>query len=280
LHGYSKLGGRARNILSDLQLDRFEYFYQTVIEKHKILSFNNIRSCGIKTRAELESFIKGILQPDDPRPAGHIQDEITSNWLLRKKFELLFKRQPGRIRQALRSCEADSFEEFYYKLIKQQGTIKLFSNRKSSYLSEREIVNFQRKISRNIMLVKKYNAHDMVLASLDFLLRRDNTFSDIERYILKHRLHFISGGKHVKQVDIGRLFKLSGERVRQITRKLLNTIDNLLSEYKQVLKPDLSYYHAQALNNDGPELEKMLNEREGTRFGLAFIQYALKKLSS
>ena len=285
---FQKLGSRAKNFLRDLDLDKFNIFYQDIILGGSLIDFRSLRNCGVKTETELKHFIEKF--PPEKRSteafifresystSEKLHQEITSNWFLQQIFSQLIAKQNPEIKKLLKKYDAESLQGFSHHFLKSPVDLpKHFSLLIPPYLFG-DIQLFREKILDYHEKTKQLASLGNLFSMISFLLIDNKPFRDIEWDLFKQYYRFIKGYKFATLQEIADKNKLTKKRIRQISHKLLKDIDSIINNLKNNIRPDFSQYIFGEAFAITKETETSINQQEKTNFSRMFITYVLSSL--
>jgi hypothetical protein len=146
---YNYLSNRAKHILTQFHLNKFEFFLRYFIVEKQTLQFELIHGCGYKTEKELYDLVNTIVTLSKEISSGH--DEIYDSKfteIQQLAFNEEFEKLPVRVKNVLSSFGANDIISFSSKILESNGLINLSKQRNCGAKTINDIFNFKQQISR------------------------------------------------------------------------------------------------------------------------------------
>jgi hypothetical protein len=282
-----KLNARARNILEDQGLLYFDFFYDLYFIQNNRIDFKKIRNCGIKTRKELDEFVTTLCNSKE------IETRIINPIIIRPQllqnnpiiplkvdfrtilfFEKEFEKLSVRSKNILKSLDASTINGFQNNILfKDDQSILIIRNCGKHTLQE--ILDFK-NIFRNIIdRSGKPTTDNFCFSSLEIYLNFSNRLKSVETEIFKYYYGFIKSEKRTTLTEIGYCYNLSRERVRQISKSLLQKIKGILINVTACYKLNFHQYFNSKYFVVNQEFADKINQNESTNFSTQFISFVL-----
>jgi len=166
------LSARAKNVLSNEQMDTWDSFYFYYLINHDKGDFRDFRNCGINTTNELISLMRKIMNP-----SGKYNKEI-------EKFDSEFKLLSKNARSVIMHFKLSTFEKFYYRYAIEKDTVNFKDSHNCGQKTLPEVEIFVKTICNYLRIkvpVKKpiiyFNPHN---PRIPFIIDKklDKSFSD------------------------------------------------------------------------------------------------------
>jgi hypothetical protein len=276
------LSVRAKNILLGLELIEFNSFYNYFIKEKKEFEFWRARNCGQKTENELNEFVKNfktyyqnfIIEDSENKDESNKSFSNRTTLIFNQNFEQLGKRS----RSILSDCNANTIEGFYQNIIKSDYKILAKKLASCGYYTIKEINQFKIEVIKIINDNSDKEEVDGLFGILKLYLFEKGILSPIELYIFQYYFCFTQNERIERLEDIGFKFKLSRERVRQISVKLVRALPNKIVRLTSSLKLDWSKYFIDNSFIIDRAVRDKINESENAFFEINFITLVLSCL--
>lgn len=283
----AKLSARAKNILEDEGILLFDFFYgQYFIQQSKI-NFIKIRNCGEKTKNELDQFVNKICNSKEfelPvfKPVISIPQLLQKNPIIPLKFDfqttLFFEREfnklSARSKNVLSRIGSNSIDGFYNKVFFEDAqSILLIRNCGKESLSE--ILNFKTIFKELLEHSKKSTSGNNSFKDLEAYFHHSICLKPVESEIFQNYYGFIINDKKETLSEIAIRNNLSQERVRQISKSLINRIQGIIINLSNIYKLDFQKYYINEYFVVNQEFADKINISENTSFSPRFIAYVL-----
>ncbi|MBW6479716.1 MAG: hypothetical protein K0B37_09830 [Bacteroidales bacterium] len=127
---FTELSSRAKGILINFDMQTWDAFYYHFLINHDVGEFDVLRNVGNKTKEELLTFARSMLNPD-----GQYTREL-------EKFEFAKSSLSSLARSALRHTGISLFETFYYRLVIEKEVIDFKHGPRCGEKTLPEVVEF------------------------------------------------------------------------------------------------------------------------------------------
>lgn len=282
-----KLNARAKNILEDLGFLIFEFFYDYYFIQHKTINFRLVRNCGAKTKKELDQFVLNICEIQKTEFLNH-EPPFLRNQLLQKNpviplkvdfetillFEEEYKKLSTRTQNILKTLDAKSINGFQKNVLFTEAN-DILSIRNCGKQSLQEILDFKNIFRKIIDKSVKRTTDNMGFSNLEIYLNSSNRLKSIETEIFKYYYGFIKSEKRTTLTEIGYRYRLSHERVRQISKSLLQKIKGIVINVTACYKLNFHRYFNNKYFVVNQEFADIINHNEKTNFSAQFISFIL-----
>ncbi len=289
---FHELSTRTRNILSQIGANYIFGFKQTILIHNTLFSSGKLRNCGDKTYREILEFKQKVLeilaqheQTDslesisEQKPNCFFDKNSNESVTFSKRAELKFDKQfdelSNRTKNVLSALGADYIFGFNEKIL---ADIK-FNFKKPRNCGEKtynEITEFKSKVLAIIEQDQNEEKSNSLFKDIEIYLFEGNVLRGVELDIVLHYYNFIQKNKSKSLQEIAESVDLTQERVRQLSKIVLDNIKNIILKLFRKGNYDLQNYFQNQYFVVTQNFTDFINKSDKTNFSPTFIIHVLK----
>lgn len=288
----TKLSARARNILADHGLLVFEYFFDQYFNNESRVNFKFCRNCGLKTTNELNQFISEIcnervvsiqiLKPLNFRPQLLIKNPVAplkADFKTKLHFESEYQSLSVRTKNILKSIDSNNIDGFYQNAYFNDN--QFFLNiRNCGVDTVHEIQAFKSTFKEILDKIHKSSIDNNPFSDLNYYIYKSNFFKPIELEIFNNYYGFGSSDKVETLTDIAQRNRYSRERVRQISKSMLERINELVIRLTKGYNLSFEKYFIHNYFFVDNDFTNKINSLENTHLSSTFVALVLKYVNN